>query len=247
MKENSQKLLLALFPSSDESFFRLKQEITRYVIPSLSPDGTKSLIYHLEKKGMLEVMRLHNETYLSCTRHGVKLLRGLFPALRIETDVDDGWQCVIFKKAPKGDPQFRYLRTRLLSDGAIALTRGMYITPQGYSEGMLHTIESLYVDSVVMFTVKEWLFGSERPIVMKEFHILDTIEAYSRTSNELFELLSKIESKKGLIEKKKDVIRSLYERFFEIVREDRGLSPRYFPNEISCTHVLHQFQQLLRL
>lgn len=243
MKENSKKLLLALYPV-DTHFFQAPQEILSVVLPELSADGKRSLLYYLEKKQYLDVLKISNTTTIALTQKGVEAVEALFPALHEENRSWQGeWQCIVFKTAPKGDAQFRYLRTRVISEGAVTLARGVYCIPRSFSAELVSTLNSIYSNSVVMFSIKDWLLGSQRPIAISDFGVEDVVNGYSSISKQVSQLLGKRSEEKRLSSKSKEQLSQIFNRFYAVIREDKGLGTFYFPHEKPGQIVLKEIQQ----
>ena len=247
MKKNSQKILLALYPT-ENVFPQLSLEKVKWLISDLTEDGQRSMIYMLEQKQLITSARLADETLLSITAHGKDTLEALFPALSTKTSEWNGkWLCIVFQTAPKTDPQFRYLRTFILSQKGIPFSRGMYLVPSVLSDSILKQCQDIYRDSVTVLSVDQWVLGSERPIVIEQYGLLDLLNAYSGISREINQLLGKFEHKKELTDWQKISLHNTYTRLIDTLAEDPGLVEFYFPGKEGGLGALIHFQQLLKL
>lgn len=247
MKNTTKKILLALYPPEKQLFYRLSQESLKFLVPELTKEGFRSLVYLLEKKELLQSVVLEGTIYFISTDKAQQMIKAQFPALEtLNEEVSLDWTVIVFSEPPKGDAQFRYLRTKVIQEGGMALARGVYVLATKLSAQFKQTIESLYRDNVYMFSIGKWYFGAENPIIMKHFHISDTLNSYSSISKEVGELLVIFEAKKRLTNNAKEAFCNIYVRWFEILSEDRGLASRYFPQHVSGVQILRQFQQILQ-
>ena len=125
MKKNSLTLALLLYPIGESQGRSLSLEQVHTLLPGLTSDGRRSLLYHLEKETILFSERVLGVLQYSLTEHGQRQLMELFPALDSKWDTFTGaWQCMVFQQAPKSDQQFRYLRAQLVREHAVQLSRG---------------------------------------------------------------------------------------------------------------------------
>ena len=126
MKDNSKKILLFLYPTKDEERWLTSSGIRR-LLPDLTDAGFKSLLFLLEKKQFIKVDKTTNEFRYSLSSYGKSFLEDKFPALLAKSDKEqEAWKIIIFLDSPKTDKNFRYLRSFLTKNKAIALTRAVF-------------------------------------------------------------------------------------------------------------------------
>lgn len=246
MKKNSKKVLLSIF-SDNKEVLRLNIRVIELLLPDLSKDGRRSLLHLLEKKELIQIIRLQDNTYVSLSDKGRTSLKAEFPALYDSLALtNEVWKVIVFKTPPKGDPQFRFLRAKILSSGGHSLSRGVFIFTSIIPVPTMHVLQTLYAENIYMFSVGEWYLGTQSPIIQEQFHTSDLISAYSSISKQTTSLLTKFETKKGLNDSLKNDFIKIYQRWFDTFSEDRGLVTRYFPQETSGMSVLKEIQKLLQ-
>lgn len=247
MKLTTKKLLTLLYTEKNKKPFNLPLEYVNHILPDLTVEGRRSLMYLLEKKNLTYTVKVNNQTWLASSDTANEAIRRLFPSLQTENDQQVVWNVCIFKTPPKGDPQFRYLRKKLLSTNAYSLSRGVYIWHGKTSTTLLHLFETMYLGSIVVLTVDQWLFGFDNPIVLDHFELKSTVDAYSSISRECDLLLSNFDVKKRLNGKNKLDIIKIYTRWFDSFSADSGLVGHYFPQVLSGLAILQKIQQLVSL
>lgn len=244
MKSRTQKLLLALYPSTDTERFQLPVSVLRE-LSELTPGGFRSVLHHLEKTEQIMVLRLE-DTLVELQPAAKTHLRDSFPALRsMHEDWDGTFTQVVFLEAPKADRQFRRLRGQLTSIGAHCLTRGVYLVAGTLPAGIQADLKVLYQGSVVVTTVDEWQFGSNPLLNELKSNSEQVYHLYSGISTRLFKLLSIQKSQKVLNTKKKEQLFSDYNQFWETIGLDQGYLPFFHTTSFTALEVLKQFQSIL--
>jgi DNA-binding transcriptional regulator PaaX len=232
MKNNTRKLLVSLYSPNGENPVRIKLSHTKVILPDLTGGGRRSLLHILKEKGLIVSERVLGKTSISLTPHGRQEIEAQFPALSSKWDAWQGsWDCLVFVKAPKTDKQFRYLRTLLVSEGAISISRGVYISPSSFSQKVIVECRELYRDSTLLFSVGEWKIADLRSLIIEKYGLLDTVETYSGISNDIKRLLISVATHNRLIDRHKIDINLVYDRLVSVLSEDPGFSKHYF-NEI---------------
>ncbi len=244
MKENSAKLLLLLHPGQAKPV-SLPYQAVPLLLPELTPGGRRSLIHHLEAKGLLLKEKVLGQTRLSLSSQGRRELSRSFPALSQKWDTWTGsFEILVFLKPPKGDPQFRYLRKLLVAEWAMPINRGVYAAAGTFSERVLNECESLYAKSVLIFSVKEWKLGAERELLLPEYGISDVVEGYSGISREINELLEICKSNVRPLHQQILSFTMVFDRFWEIIADDAGFARFYYPQSPSAQIIINELQQL---
>lgn len=248
MKRNLQKILLCLYSFSASQQLVLSLKCIRTVVPDMSEGGFRSLILFIERKGWIVKESLPGAQYISLTHKGREALKVKFPALNQTWAVWSGeWQAMVCIQAPASDLQFRYLRQRLTAQHVFPLSRGVYLSANGFSQEILELCRSLYQDSVVIFSVGDWQFGLERPIIVKYYDLASVVSVYSSISNSIDQLLVKINTKKDRIDQLNENIPTAIDRLCDCLKEDPGFSKHYFPGLPDITSILPKIQHLLQL
>ncbi len=245
MKKNSVTLALFLYPTKESQDRFLKQSSVYALVPSLTRGGKRSLLYHLEQEAVLFSERVSGDIQYSLTEKGQRQLIELFPALDSKWDTYAGtWQCIVFQQAPKSDPQFRYLRSQLVREHAIGLSRGVYCSPDSFSTNLIQMCQKLYQDCVSIFSVASWDFGFERSSITRNFSLADLATSYSSVSTEVESLLASVDQKRRPNDQEKKQFFSVYNRFRDILSEDVGITTYYYPQVPSGLQLLAQLQEL---
>jgi DNA-binding transcriptional regulator PaaX len=249
MKKTSQVLLISLLQTkNDTPKPLLRADQLRTVVPNLSASGFRSLLYLLEHQGMIAREFMGNEFGYILTKLGAQALTAELPALSDRYESWEGeWVVLLFLTAPKGDPQFRYLRSLVVSQGAVALNRGVYLGAGGFSSAVMAELETTYNRSVILLQAGEWYIGSERPIVIKTLGLNDIIIAYSGISREVDRLTDKFSKKSMLNNQSKIEIYSVLTQFLTVLQEDPGFATRYMARVVSPFEILARIQRLLVL
>jgi DNA-binding transcriptional regulator PaaX len=247
MKENSKKILLFLYPSENEPVWFSFTEL-QSLVPNLSSAGLQSALFLLDKKELLRIDKTQVEPKYSLSSYGKSYLEDLFPALCESNEKWQGdWSLLIFLEAPKTDKNFRYLRSYLTQNKAIALARAVYLYPGFISEKIKTDLERSYKNSVLVLKVSEWIFGDDFKVIGQKAELNDLFELYSSISKELDRLISVKLNEKSFTQQEKDSFFSALSRFLSILDNDPALLRLYFPQVESARQLLVKLQKCLRI
>ena len=248
MKKTTQKILLLLYSQKKDQSPRLRLNQLDWLLPDLTPAGVRSLVYLLKHDGLIEVDKLDGVDYLNLTYKGKEALEAHFKALRPFWDQWTGqWSEAVFLKPPAGDRQFRYLRQLLLTEGALPLSRGVYLWPTGFLVKLRATLERLYIDSILVVKLAEMDFGDISPIVKKYYLLNELYNNYSSISRELKQLLSEVKVKKGLMKKERQRFLNLLERIQFNLESDLGILSYYYPDVTRVNELVKQCQVIVKI
>ena len=247
MKNNTKKILLALYNQNKQLPSPLSVQQLQRVVPTLSNGGFRSLLHVLAKQGLLTTQRVLQKTTVNISQQGMLSLEVEFPALSQKWDTWAGsWECLVFLGSPPFDKQFRYLRTQLISQGAFSVNRGVYLAPGAFSDVILQECQRRYHAHVLLFKVADWKVATEASFIIEKYGLLDVAEAYSGISSDVNRLLESSEYKKGLIYKDKNAISLAYDRVASVLLEDPGFCLFYFPSVVSVKKLLVSLHNLLQ-
>lgn len=243
MQRNSLILHTILFSPDQNSVFRLPESCVPYLLPDLSPAGIRSILHRLEKSGSLTREHAFGSRVLVGSLQAREDVKAAFPVLNHEREQWNGsWSMLVFLKPPKGDKNFRYLRSLLIKERALDLTRGVYLYPGSFPTQVQYELRDKYKGSVHIVSVAEWLMGSERPIVVQKYSLQSLLDIYSGISEEISHLLIKKDTKKGLTKKEKKLFVSLLDRFIDALVSDIGILSYYFPGSPEARTLLKNLQ-----
>jgi hypothetical protein len=258
LKKNSVTLLSWLYPGAEPRW--LAVDDIRYLLPDLSPGGQRSLVALLIKENLLEKVPFElildsttpltgkSSQVLRATEYAKVALRAQFSSFRFFDEPWQGqWSIISFLDSPKSDPQFRYLRTRLLAHSAGQLRAGTYLYPGELPAELMHQLTQLYVGSVVVWQTKNWRFGDERHIVGSLFGLQDTAQAFSSISSQLTGLLIKDNAKKGLTEQQKASLFMVFSRWVATMGECAGIYSWYYPQVKTPENLHSEFHSIYSL
>lgn len=248
MKKTTQKLLLCLYQNqqSDQKRVQISHRALDLIHYQLTKSGRKSLLYLLIKKGWVLAIPEQNDCLnLSLTNMGRTALEAKIPALKAIGDQRNKWTAILFCKSIKQDPQFRNLRRVMVKEGAIALTRGMYMFPSIVPTEVDSLVKSLYQKSISMFTIGQWLFGKNPDDLVNLMQIKQVVDTYSSISKEATELLGIIDTENGLNNKRKQQVSLLIDRLHLAFDSDLTATTSYLPDIAILTKPLQLIQQLL--
>lgn len=245
MKENTKLILVWLYSERVGERWVSYDEAKR-VLSKLSDSGLKSLLFLLNKKQLVSLEKINDETHMSITSHGKRALESQFPAFSPRFVQWQGdWSVMMFLTPPKGDKNYRFLRQKLLSFHFIGITRGVFVYPGDVPEEVIKLCDQLYRDSVVVLKNKEWVFGDDLKTIGMKSGLLDTKDAYSSISREISGLIEKNNSQKGLMKASEHEILSIYDRLYRTLEADCGLVGWYFPQETGFFSLLKSLQNLI--
>lgn len=248
MKKNAQKILLCLFSFSKNEQVLLSSQQLKLAVPEMTDGGFRSLLLFLQRKGYLGKESVSSQQLYSLTEQGRELLKAKFPALQSKWRQWDGqWSAMTFIKAPNSDPQFRYLRQLVVAEHALPLARGVYLAAGGFSQEVLGVCKSLYQDSVTVFSVCEWQFGMDRPIIVEHYDLASTASVYSSIGSSIDQLLEIFQSSKSRTDQQKMRISTTIDRLWEGLRGDPGFTSYYFPGLLDLGSLLKKIYLLLKL
>lgn len=247
MKENSRKILLFLYPTENEPvWFNFKE--LHGLVPNLSHAGLQSALFLLDKKDLLRIDRTQAEWQYSLSSYGKSYLEDLFPALCDSNEKWQGdWSLVIFLEAPSTDRNFRFLRSYLTQNKAIALTRAVYLYPGLINNKIQADLQRSYKNAVLVFKISKWLFGDDFKIIGQKAQLNDLFELYSSISKELDRLISIKSNEKEFTQQEKISFFSALSRFLGVLDTDPALLNLYFPQVESARKLLAKLQTCLRI
>jgi DNA-binding transcriptional regulator PaaX len=245
MKKNAQLLATLTFPVLESQVAFVTTIAARTILPNTTDGGLRSLLHHLAKAGVFSQEKLQKEVRYYLTDDGAEQLKAVFPALDARWDTYAGeWECIVFQEAPNSDPQFRYLRSQLVAERAIQLSRGVYCVPGSLSDVVSVLCKKMYRDSVSIFSVGSWKLGFERSTVIRNLSLGDLSTAYSSISREVDQLLAVLAAQGSLTDQHIGTFLSACDRFRDTVQEDTGILAYYYPNGATARSVLAQLQQV---
>lgn len=248
IKKNAQKVLLTLFTPQHERSLVTPVEKLQQVTPDLTESGYRSLLLFLEGKKLIYREKVFGHVSVGITDEGRRTLTALFPSLQNKWQTWQGtWMVLVFLQAPKTDSHFRYLRSLLLAEQAIPLSRGVYLTADSFSQRLLLECQSLYPQSVAIFSVHRWEMGLDRPLIINYYDLAAKAEAYSSTGNQLNQLLGKNQLNKNSTNQLKNHISPLIDRFLIFLREDPGFIKHFFPDTPDASEIIAKLQKVIAL
>lgn len=248
MKKNAQKILLALYKSRAEVPTTLDVSRLRKVVPDLTETGYRSLLLYMSNKDYIFRERILGSTSVGITELGQRSLTAIFPALDTSWDTWKGeWVVLLFLTAPKTDLHFRYLRSLLIQENALPITRGVYLTARSFSDKILREVEVSYPKSIALLSVNSWLKGVDRPLIFSYYGITGLVDSYSGISKEIDLLLEKKAQNKDSFNQSKFNLVSVIDRLLDCLRQDPGFHKFYFPDTPGGAEMIRKMQSLIAL
>lgn len=257
MKDNAKKIMLLSYAPQTPQPLPITYQHLKLFLPHLTGSGLRSLVAALKRDGHIEVERVVDQTLIRLTNQGRQEVEAQFPFFRHQDAEDsqtaaasasDGgisWATLIFLQAPPGDQQFRYLRSLLVKYRAISLIRGVYLYPFHFPPLVMDECRSRYSDSVVIGQLQKWSIGDDRAIAINHFHVLDLIQSYSGISKDIDRLIERKKLFRELNHQEKNLLCSLFDRWYSNIQEDYGLIHYYFPHVSDGPELLNRLQSLL--
>lgn len=247
MKKHSRSLLLAL---AGESLQKTGIPLTLALQLPIgeTPAGKRSLIYYLARENQVWLERHLGMLAVGITTQGSRRLKAEFPALSVtHSSAEPDWQLIVLKQAPKNDPHFRSLATLCAKYRVLRLARGVYAYPGLMPTALEMQLSTLYAESnLARATVKEWVSGLDRPVIVSYYDIENLSDIYSSVSKEIEQLLS-INSKLNVnVYQSISSICSLINRLESALIGDCGLVNRYFPETPLALDLVNQLARVLK-
>jgi len=254
MKENTRKILLFLYPTTESDQNNPDQQILlnftklRFLLPELSLSGFKSLLFYLEKNQYLLKHLINDEQLYSLTNYGKEQLEQQFPALSIaRRNWQGNWTMIVFLEAIKTDQNFRYLRNFLLKNGCFALNRGIFLFPGQLNDLVLAELNGRYRQGVMVYQLGDCIVGDEQIVIGQKIALSDSLRVYSGISKELEGLIEIISFTKKLKDQSKLDFYSIYDRFVAYLAEDSGLIHHYYPQVEGPLTILSKLQKIAKI
>lgn len=243
MKQTTKKILLWLYTKETDVGRVVSVDQLRLILPDLKKSGFRSLLNLLKKQHLISQESSTTKTGYRLTSYGRTSLEAEFPVFSNQmNDWSGEWSMIVFLNAPKSDMQFRYLRKFLLDNRCGQLSRGVYLYPGSLPSEMNKLLLNMYVNSVLVTGVKDWLFGDERSMVIETFNLSDLKSGYSGISKEIYALLKLRNDKKRSDGGDKRAICLVFDRLASLINEDLGLFQHYYPDVRSGDELLTQLQ-----
>lgn len=243
MKSTAQKLLLSLYTPTAEPLW-IGYDVVQFLLPEISSAGQRSLIAQLKQKSLISVERWER-TQLRATQQGYQAITVQFPALSRFQDWQGEWTAVMFLSAPSQDPNFRYLRSMLLQNQAVPITRGMYLYPGPLPAALLELCQDLYREQVAIVQWGKVIQGDLLSLIAPTYALSDIFQTYSGISTELNSLLRRKLPFLELNHSQKEAIYLVFDRFFTALLQDPGITQFYYPQSPRPLELLGGFQELL--
>lgn len=247
MKKNTRLLLLAL---AGDALLQAGLPLSTVLqLPvGETQAGKRSLIYYLKREKQIWLERHQGKLTVGITAQGNRLLEAQFQALRA-TDAADSpaWQLLVLKEAPAGDPHFRSLSALAKKLRILRVTRGVYANPGKFPTALENHLTTLYDEQhLVRATVKEWVFGLDRPVIVSYYDIENLSDIYSSISKEVRRLLDSNYTIKGNVYSTIFIICSVISRLEAALSNDYGLVQQYFPETPSARTLVNQLGFILK-
>ncbi len=244
MKANSKKILLWLYPLTEEKR-RVPEQDMEWVVRDLTAAGRRSLVRLLIEEQLIFSDELAGEKQLVISSHGQRQLEAEFPFLKLRHEWQGDWSQILFLQAPETDKSFRYLRSLLVKHLAFSLKRGVYMYPGKLPHEVLTVLDQDYRGAVAVVSVVQWQFGDEDIIIGQQAQLQSLIDIYSGISKEIKSLLGVKDKEKRLPKRVKNRLFSLYDRFYQSVSRDLGIISYYYPQQSDGVTVLREMQVAL--
>jgi len=243
MKEISKKVLVWLYPVTRQKRWLPRSELD-WLLRDRRPQSRRSLLKLLVDRRLVASEKYSGRHWLRLTQPGRELVNGLFWAQLEQPPISAGWQVVVFRSAPAGDPGFRRLRRRLRAVKAGQVTPGVYLVAGKLPPGLRRALIEDYPASVMVVATDSWSFGDQLSVIEDIFTLSDIKVAYSGVSTELSQLLAESEGGKWLTDRQKRQIYLVFDRFWEVFCDDSGLLARLSPQVPRGRDCLITFNQL---
>jgi hypothetical protein len=239
MKPNT-KLALTVLWSPQPRW--VEEELLQHVLaPGGNPGAIAPMTAYWRKQGYLRVSELETRRYLQLTTLGKQAVERAWPCLRQDDTQPQGWYILTFLQPPKGDRNFRYLRTQVLDQGAVMLSRGVYLLAEHQATAILTQINQHYSKNVVVLRVVEERVGDMFQVIDRIEGVSDLMTAYSGISKEIDQLLAKSSVFSLLTYQQKNHIASVFHRMYSLMQKDRGWGAFFRAGRHNITQLLQMF------
>jgi DNA-binding transcriptional regulator PaaX len=245
MKQTTKKILLWLYETAEVEDRQVAVDDLRLILPEITNSGFRSLLNLLKKQQLISQEEKEDKNQLRLTSYGRGSLEAEFPVFSpVMNDWSGQWSLVLFSNAPKSDKQFRYLRKFLVDRQCGQLARGVYVYPGVLPSDVKTLLLKLYIGSVTVVSIDQWLFGDEQSIISGIYSLSDLKNSYSGISTEIHQLLKQKSTKKSIEDRDKQAVCLVFDRLVNSLHSDLGLLPHYYPDSKSGDQLLSQLQTL---
>jgi len=243
LKPNTSRLLLFL---TIDTWMEMNSQTLEMLLPDLTKSGIRSLLTYCQNMSWIKIDVLDGKKRVYLTNYGKKELELQFPVFSLKVDQWQGeWELVMFLTPPKTDPQFRFLRNYLLARQGCAISRGNYLIPSYMAGQLVEDVYQSYRKSVMIFSIKKWVFGDEKTYLSDHYHLSDLADSYSGASNEINELLNKKNEGSFANDQQKKSFFSVFNRLVSTIQKDSGMLHYYFPEVKGGLNLLSSLKLLL--
>ncbi len=241
MKKNSRILLLALAGSAVSTTGVPLSVVLQLPLGTTTP-GKRSLVYFLHREKSVWLERHEGIIHVGITAQGRRRLSAQFPALLVREPLQSPeWQLLLLKQAPKNDLHFRSLAVLCKKFRVLRLARGVYAYPGPLPAELETQLTSLYAeDHLARCTVKDWVSGLDRPVIVSYYDIENLSAIYSSISSDLNRLLMPILPNKESSYRTISSICSVLDRLESALSSDCGLVQRFFPKTAFSSDLVDQ-------
>lgn len=223
LKSNTKQLLIWLY-SQNKTKRSLPFEYIKYLWPTLSPAGRKSLCRYLKEKGLISIEKDDHGELIEITEFGKTAVEMAIPNLELFWGNWRGqWLGIFLINSPKIDPEFRRLRTYLKKNSCLALTRAVYLCPAINTNKIQQLLINDYRHCVYVWQLGEMIFGDEKMLLTEKENAKDERIIYSKVSKEINDLLDKKNGKKRLTDREITKVFQIFNRLFDFLEKSSGL------------------------
>ena len=222
---NSEKILLAhYFPPEIEAQYQYRNyEFLYELFSDVTRGGFRASMKKLVEKKYIDRISLNNRSVFRLSSVGRMKLLMLYPVLAFkeqkkENRDSQGCFCILLK-APIKDAHFNLLRSHLIRNSFVFVSRGVYFSYQAIvNETFLNELVSNYSSSILLVNVKEFSLGSVDSLI----NVNQQTEKVKKTLSELSSNFSSLLSQKST--KKNELITKKYNLFDSFEKTEKLLA-----------------------
>lgn len=257
IRTNTKKLLFWLY-SDEKTGSLFKTENIRLLFDQLSDDGWRSMLFLLQKKGLVELRASVGEgksSYIRITSLGKRVIESEMAVLDRNWPSWDGerW-AVLMIRGEKGEKQRGELtklikRKKLIT---IPIGCGGWLMPEFEADKLLLYMDQEYLNFFWLWKIERWEVGDWSSLIFEHGEIEFYMNFYSRVSSEAKLLLNKMNGKKSRSDRDKTRFVDLFNKVFITASLDPGWSSgcwgerrQNWAKRADCKVVLDLFQSLL--
>lgn len=249
MRKTTQKILLLLYKTDQETDRSVPIHFLRECLPELSDSGFRALLHYMRRQQLLSVVGKGMSKCVIGTNTGHRSLEAEFswleklpPSDPDNQDLERGY-LLICKTVQHSRNHIYDLRQLMKRSGAITIERNVYFWPGELPRGLKVELSSRFRTSVLVIQTREWLFGHWELDNTERVDFVDMDGVSSGISTQLIGLITTVKPSSTMNHQQKMQFFSLLNQIVDTFAETRGTvvaNTKYREQFFNILCLLHQ-------